>query len=139
MQRVFVDTDVIIDFLTDKKPFSDQAAVILTLSEYGSIKVCVSALTIANSYYILKKFSSHQKVVSKLSQLAQIVDIFDTTSSSIINSLNSNFKDFEDSIQHETAKSDNRTKLIITRNTKDFRESDLSILTPEAYLKSLQK
>jgi len=139
MQNVFVDTDVIIDFLIDRKPFSEQAAIILSLSEYKSIRVCASALTFANCYYILRKLSSHTKVISKLSQLAEIVDIVDVTKKVIIDSLRSGFKDFEDAIQNESAKSNTQIKVLITRNIKDFYNSELSILTPELFLKSLPK
>jgi len=139
MQKVFVDTDVIIDFLIDRKPYSEQAAIILSLSEYKNIQVCVSTLTFANCYYILKKFSSHSKVIAKLSQLAEIVEIADVTKKAIFNSLKSDFKDFEDAIQNETAKTDSQIKVLITRNLKDYKNSDLVILTPELYLKSLPK
>ena len=139
MQKVFVDTDVIIDFLIDRKPFSEHAAIILSFSEYKKIQVCISALTFANCYYILKKFSTHSKVISKLSQLAEIVEIVDVTRKVILDSLKSDFKDFEDSIQHETAKKDIQIKVIITRNIKDFKYSDLSILSPDLFIKSLPK
>lgn len=139
MQKVFVDTDVIVDFLIDRKPFSDQAAIILSLSEYAHIRVYVSVLTFANCYYILKKFSSHSKVISKLSQLADMVEIIDVTKKSILDSLKSNFKDFEDSVQNESAKIDSQIKILITRNIKDYRASYLSILSPDEYLKSIPK
>jgi predicted nucleic acid-binding protein len=137
MERVFVDTDVIIDFLIDRKPFSEFAAKILSLSEYKNIQVCVSALTFANCYYVLKKFSTHSNVIAKLSQLAEIVEITDVTKKSILESLKSDFKDFEDAIQNETAKNDSKIKVLITRNIKDYQNSDLSILTPELFLKTL--
>jgi hypothetical protein len=139
MQKVFVHTDVIIDFLTDRKPFSEQVAIILSLSEYKKIQVCVSALTFANCYYILKKFSSNSNVITKLSQLAEIVEIADVTRTAILNSLKSGFKDFEDAIQNETVKNDIQIKVLITRNIKDFQNSDLSIFSPELYVKSLLK
>ena len=139
MQKIFVDTDVIVDFLIDRKPFSEQAAIILTLSEYGHIRVFVSALTFANFYYILKKFSSHTKVISKLSQLTEMVEIIDVTKKSILDSLKSNFKDFEDSIQNESAKKDNQINILVTRNIKDYRTSELSIMSPEEYLRSIPK
>ncbi len=139
MQKVFVDTDVIIDFLIDRKPFSEQAAIILSLSEYNNIKACVSVLTFANCYYILKKFSTHSKVISKLRQLAEIVEIVDVTRKAVLNSLKSDFKDFEDSIQNETAKKDIQIKVLITRNIRDFQYSDLSVLSPDLFLKSLPK
>jgi predicted nucleic acid-binding protein len=139
MQKVFVDTDVIIDFMTDRKPYSGHAAIILSLSEYKTIQVCVSTLTFANCYYILKKYSSHSNVITKLTQLAEIVEITDVTKKVILNSLKSDFKDFEDAIQNETAKNNDNIKTLITRNVKDFQKSDLSIYTPELFLKSFQK
>jgi predicted nucleic acid-binding protein len=139
MQKVFVDTDVVIDFLTDRKPYSAQAAIIFSMSEYKTIQVCVSSLTFANCYYILRKYSSHSNVISKLNQLAEIVDITDVTKKAILNSLKSDFKDFEDAIQHETAKNDRNIKTLITSNIKDYQKSDLSIYTPELFLKSFQE
>ncbi len=139
MQKVFVDTDVIIDFLTDRKPYSGHSAFILSLAEYKAIQVCVSSLTFANCYYILKKYSSHSNVITKLIQLAEIVEITDVTKKVILNSLKSDFKDFEDAIQNETAKSNDNIKTLITRNIKDYQKSDLSIYTPELFLKSFQK
>ena len=76
MQKIFVDTDVIVDFLIDRNPFSEQAAIILTLSEYGHIDVYLYVLTFANCYYILKKDSSHLKVISKLSQGVQFYSLY---------------------------------------------------------------
>jgi predicted nucleic acid-binding protein len=135
MQHVFLDTDVIIDFLTDRKPFSEFAARLFTLAEREYLRLYVSALTLANCYFILKRFSTHTRVISKLSQLAEIVEIREITKKVIIDSLKSDFNDFEDAIQNETAKSDKRINVLLTRNVKDYRKSDLSILSPEQFLK----
>lgn len=136
MLKIFVDTDVIIDLLIDRKPFSEQAARIITLSDLKKIQVCVSTLTFANCYYVLKKYSSHSNVISKLSQLAEIVEIIDVTNKSIKAALSSEFKDFEDAIQNETAKSDLKINILVTRNIKDYQKSELSVLTPEEFLNS---
>lgn len=136
MQKVFVDTDVIIDFLTDKKPYSAQAAIIFSMSEYKTIQVYVSSLTFANCYYILRKYSSHSNVIAKLNQFAEIIEITDVTKKVILNALKSDFKDFEDAIQNETAKNEGNIKTLITRNIKDYQKSDLSIYSPELFLKS---
>jgi len=56
----------------------------------------------------------------------------DVTKKTILDSLKSDFKDFEDSIQNETAKRNSQIKVLITRNIKDFRTSDLSIYLPTA-------
>ena len=53
----------------------------------------------------------------------------------VINALNSDFKDFEDALQNFSAIENEEIKVILTRNIKDFKKSELAILTPETYLK----
>ena len=53
----------------------------------------------------------------------------------VLNALNSGFKDFEDALQNFSAIENGRIKIILTRNIKDFKKSDLAVLTPETYLK----
>ena len=67
-----------------------------------------------------------------------MTEIIDTTSSTIKSALNSEFNDFEDALQNFSALNQTEIKLIITRNTKDYKSSLLSILTPNAYLKALK-
>ncbi len=71
MTDLFIDTDVIIDFLIDRKPHSREAAVIFTLIEQKKIKGYASSLTFSNLYYVLRKIESHNKVKSKLESLSQ--------------------------------------------------------------------
>jgi len=135
MERIFFDTDVILDFLLNRQPFSQESAQLLSLSELGKLKVCVSGLTIANCYYILRRFSTHSNVIKKLSELSEIIEIMDMKSQSVLSAIKSNFKDFEDSLQNETAKQDSRIKVLLTRNIKDYKDSELSVMTPDMYLK----
>lgn len=53
----------------------------------------------------------------------------------VLGALNSDFKDFEDALQNFSAMENGEIKIILTRNIKDYRKSDLAILTPETYLK----
>ena len=66
MTDLFIDTDVIIDFLIDRKPHSREAAIIFTLMEHKKLKGYVSSLTLSNLYYVLRKVEPHNKVISKL-------------------------------------------------------------------------
>ena len=65
MTDLFIDTDFIIDFLIDRKPYSREAAIIFTLIEQKKIKGYVSSLTFSNLYYVLRKVESHNKVITK--------------------------------------------------------------------------
>jgi PIN domain. len=136
MTDLFIDTDVIIDFLIDRKPHSREAAVIFTLIEQKKLKGYVSSLTFSNLYYVMRKIESHNKVILKLESLSNMVSILKVEEQTIKNALASGFPDFEDSIQYFCAIDNKRIDVIITRNTKDYRKSNIPVMTPGDYLKS---
>ncbi|WP_372947747.1 type II toxin-antitoxin system VapC family toxin [Mariniphaga sp.] len=135
MKRVLVDTDVILDFFFDRKPFSDEAARILALCESGDIAGYVTSVIISNVYYLLRQTARHQKVIEKLNQLISIVEVLITDKEIIKTALSSSFKDFEDALQNYSAEISGDIDVIITRNIKDFKNSRLGVMTPENYLK----
>jgi predicted nucleic acid-binding protein len=137
MKRVLIDTDVILDFFFDRKPFSDNAAKVLSLCESGEIKGFITSVIISNIYYLLKQTSTHEKVVEKLKQLVIITEVLTTDKDAIIKALNSNFKDFEDAMQNYSAELNGQIDLIVTRNIKDFKNSSLGVMTPGNYLKTI--
>ena len=75
MENVFIDTDVIVDFLTDRKPFSLESAKIFSLIDQKKIKGCVSSLSFSNLYYVLRKFGTHKKVITSRYALSELVVI----------------------------------------------------------------
>ncbi|MBP6976734.1 MAG: PIN domain-containing protein [Lentimicrobiaceae bacterium] len=135
--RIFFDTDVVLDFFSGREPFAGQAAILFTLAEEGKLTACVSALTIANCYYILKRVSTHSQVMEKLMQFSTIAEILDVRKENIMDALRSGFKDFEDAIQYEVARGKPGMTAIITRNIKDYRKSNIAIMTPEEYLRMI--
>ena len=64
-----------------------------------------------------------------------IIDIIKTDKEAVFGALNSNFKVFEDAVQNFSAIDNGEIKVILTRSIKDFKTSELAILTPETYLK----
>jgi len=134
MNDLFIDTDVIIDFLIDRKPFSREAAIIFSLIEQKKIKGHVSSLTFSNLYYVLRKVESHNNVMSKLEKLSKLLNILKVDEQMIKDSISSGFSDFEDSIQYFCALDYKKVDVIITRNTKDYKHSDLPVMTPGDYL-----
>ena len=137
MTDLFIDTDVIIDFLIDRKPYSREAAVLFTLIEQKKLRGYSSSLTFSNLYYILRKVQTHNKVISKLDSLSKILNILKVEEQTIKNAINSGFPDFEDSIQYFCARDNRRISVIITRNTKDYRNSEIPVMTPGDYLKTV--
>jgi predicted nucleic acid-binding protein len=136
MDTVLIDTDVILDFFFDRKPFSEEASRLLSLCEKGEVKGFVTSIMLSNVYYLLRKTANHEMVVENLKMLMNIIDVTTTNRSTVIKALNSEFKDFEDALQNFSAINQKEVKIIITRNVKDYKTSTLSIMTPETYLKS---
>lgn len=135
MTRILIDTDVILDFFFDREPFAENAAKILSLCESKEIKGFITPVIISNVYYLLRQTAKHEKVIEKLKMLVSITEILVIDRDAILHALNSNFKDFEDALQNYSAELDKEIDLILTRNTKDFKNSSLSVMTPDNYMK----
>ncbi len=135
--KLFLDTNVVIDLLGEREPFYESAAKIATLADRGKIKIIVSALTYSTVYYLLSRLEDKELVKEKIRKFKVIAETSDLTDKIIDKALSSKFKDFEDSLQYYCAVEMN-CNMIITRDVKDFKESEILILTPNEYLKSLK-
>ena len=135
MTRILIDTDVILDFFFDREPFAENAAKILSLCESKEIKGFITPVIISNVYYLLRQTAKHEKVIEKLKMLVSITEILVIDKDAILQALNSDFKDFEDALQNYAAELDKEIDLILTRNTKDFKNSSLAVMTPDNYIK----
>ncbi|MEO9210194.1 MAG: PIN domain-containing protein [Ginsengibacter sp.] len=134
MTKILIDTDVILDFFFDRKPFSENSAKILSLCESRKIDGFITPVILSNVYYLLCKTSKHEKVIEKLKMLISFIDILVINKESIVQALNSDFKDFEDALQNYSAELNKNIDIILTRNTKDYIKSSLAVMTPDTYL-----
>jgi len=136
MDRLFLDTNVVIDVLGEREPFYDSAAKIATLADKGKVNLIISALSYSTVFYLLSKFENNEVVKEKLRKFKVIAETSDLTDRIIDKGLSSKFTDFEDALQYHCAiKLD--CNILITRNEKDFKGSDIPVMTPDEYLKSL--
>ena len=138
MTRILIDTDVILDFFFDREPFAENAAKILSLCESKEIKGFITPVIISNVYYLLRQTAKHEKVIEKLKMLVSITEILVIDKDAILQALNSDFKDFEDALQNYAAELDKEIDLIVTQNTKDFKNSSLAVMTPDNYLSTFK-
>jgi len=137
MERLFLDTNIVLDLLGEREPFYQSAAKIATLADKGEILIYVSSLTYSTVFYLLSRYESNEAVKEKIRKFKVIAKTSDLTDKIINKGLSSKFNDFEDSLQYYCAVN-SECNIIITRNGKDFRESDLPILTPDEYLNRLK-
>ncbi len=135
MKKILIDTDVILDFFFDRKPFSENSTTILNLCENNIIEGYLTPVIISNIYYLLRRTARHEKVIEKLKLLLTILNILKMDKSTIEKALNSDFKDFEDALQNFSAVNFGEIEAIITRNVKDYKQSEIGVLTPESFVK----
>ena len=133
--KVFIDTDVIIDHLTDRQPFSNYSSLIFELQARKKISVYISALSVNNVYYISRKLIGHKAALKLIASLIDNINVVGTTKAEVKNALKVGFRDFEDSIQYATALKIKGLDAIITRNIKDFRKSQVTVFSPEVFIK----
>ncbi|MEX2234272.1 MAG: PIN domain-containing protein [Cyclobacteriaceae bacterium] len=131
IQRVFLDTNVIIDLIINREPFVREAEEIFTLSDSYNYEVIVSALTIANLAYAIDRLN--KKPHESIARLFPLVKIIDLSSSIIEETIVSIFKDFEDGLQHSSALAA-KADIIVTRNEKDFKHSLIPVMSPQDFL-----
>lgn len=136
-EKLFLDTNVLIDLLGEREPFYESAAKIATLADKGKIQIYISALTYSTTCYLLAKFENSEVVKEKIRKFKVIAETSDLTDKIVDKALASNFLDFEDSLQYYSALSVD-CHIIITRNGKDFKGSEIPVLTPDEYLNRLK-
>jgi predicted nucleic acid-binding protein len=134
--KVFIDTNVMLDFLGEREKFYLDAAKIATLADQKKITLVVSALSYATVSYFITKYEGIEKTKNKLRKFKVLSSICELDEKIIEQSLGSEFKDFEDALQYFSAL---RTEcnVLITRNEKDFKLARLPIMNPKEFLNSL--
>jgi len=137
MSKLLIDTNVIIDLLAKRDKFYIDSLKLFSLADRNEVELYVSTLSIANSYYLLNDVMKLKNVRSIIRKFKVLVNSYPLNNKIIELALNDkNFKDFEDGIQYYTALEAN-CKVIVTRNTKDFKKSSLPVLRPNEYLLKL--
>jgi len=131
MIYLLLDTNVVIDFLTDRQPFSLYATKLFDYAEKGKVRLYLTAVSYNNTYYVVKKLTSHNEAIRILKELESLTETIEITGETVKDALFSEFKDFEDAIQYFSVKSHKIIDGLVTRNVKDFRHSKIPILTPD--------
>ncbi len=134
MHKLFIDSDVVLDVFAKRHPFYDHSARLLAQIEKNNALGFTSPLVFANLHYILRKLKSKDYALKSLRRLRLLIQILTLDAKSVDQALNS---DFEDGIQYYAAKKGGMN-FIITRNKKDFKESSITVCTPEEYLAILE-
>lgn len=133
--KILVDTNILVDYIVCRKPYSDDAENIMLLCKNNQVKGCIAAHTVMNLFYILRKEMSAEERKHLLLYISEFMEINGIDRYKIKNALNNSlFNDVEDCLQMECAK-DFSADYIVTRNIKDFQNSDIPAILPDDFLK----
>ncbi|MEH2451365.1 type II toxin-antitoxin system VapC family toxin [Nostoc sp.] len=134
--KVLFDTNIIIDVALERQPFFTNSETVLSFVEQGQIEGYISASTISDLYYIIRKQKGRDLAIEFLQEIATFCQIATVNQAVITMAFTTKFKDFEDAIQYSTAVV-NQLDAIITRNPQDFPVVVPRILTPDQLIEEL--
>ncbi len=131
---ILVDTNIVLDYLLKREHYAE-AYKIISFATEDKFKIYLTANSITDIYYILRKYRNIDRY-KILELLLNIFDIISLTQEDIENALKLRFNDFEDAIQYQLASKCN-AEYIVTRNVKDFEKDDIIILDSTDFVKLL--
>ena len=137
MKNVFIDTNILMDIFANRHPFIKNSLKIYTLGTERKINLFTTSNTITTLHYLLKKIISEEKTRMALEEVIENIFIIPVDNDIIKKSLKSSHKDLEDAIQITAAQSINTMDCIITRDLKDFKNSEIKVYTPDEFLNKL--
>jgi predicted nucleic acid-binding protein len=103
MKRVFIDTNVVLDFLLEREPFVEDAVKLFAKIDAGEIIGFIAATTITNIYYIIRKAAGVKVAQDAISQILTDLHICTVDRNILEAAVALNFQDFEDAVQYACA------------------------------------
>ncbi len=135
--KVLFDTNIILDVLLDRKPFSEHASYLMSKVERSEIDGFLCATTITTIHYLLSKYLPKDTAIGNINSIMALFKIASVNRLVIENAIKSKITDFEDSVLHESAKHAG-VDYIVTRNIKDFKKTKIPVFTPTEFLSMLE-
>jgi predicted nucleic acid-binding protein len=134
MKVVFVDTDVMLDYLLKREPFFDDALRLMRAGLRGEVKLFISVITVANLIYFLRKKFTVIETRQKLKVLRSFVEIAASDYHIVDEMINSFFGDLEDALQYATALQVG-AEVLLTRNISDYKQSKIAVMNASDFFK----
>ncbi len=136
--KVLFDTNVILDVLLDREPFSTHASQLMSMVERGELIGLVCAISITTIHYLVAKVLGRSKALVHVKAILSLFDVAPVNRPVLENALAPEFDDFEDAVIHEAARSFG-ADCIVTRDLRGFASSKIPALNPLQLIKLLEK
>ncbi|MDQ3748362.1 MAG: PIN domain-containing protein [Acidobacteriota bacterium] len=135
--KILLDNDVVLDYVLERQPFYVPAEEIFMLNAKNDITVYVSGITPVNIFYTGRKLKGRDFTFKAVRRLLLLVEVCRMDKQILQNAFSLNFTDFEDAVQCASAIAEN-LDAIVTRNTKDYKNSSIKVYSPGEFLQFLQ-
>ena len=137
--KIFLDTNILLDVLLDRKPFCESSSCIWRLAEGGILEAFISAISFNNIFYIARKYAGKECAQRCVEVMNVNFSVFPLTQDIIGRAIAAKLPDFEDSIQFFSAVAC-AADYILTRNVRVFPQDCIPVLSPTSFLnlKNLQ-
>ena len=132
-----IDTNIVIDLLAERREFYNEAVELFSRADRLELTLTISSLSFPHTNYVLTKMKTAKEareILRKFKVLVVIIELNDKTIELALS--DGNFSDFKDGLQYYSAL-ENGVDVILTRNKRDFKHSELPVMTAKEYLANL--
>ncbi len=130
---LFIDTDVVLDVLTDREPWFRDSAAVLSLLDDPAVEGLVAAHTVTTLFYLASKYLGRQRTASVLLDLLDHVTVTPLDQDLLLRALSLGWEDVEDAVQGISAQRA-EADYLVTRNPSDFPTTSVTVVTPQELL-----
>ena len=134
--KILVDTNVLLDVLFNRQQFVKESLTVCKMCESNLIEGNICAISIPNIIYIMRKELSKEKTADLINKLMLIYNVVDLKADDFAEAIKLDFEDYEDALQCVTAQKI-KANFIVTRNVKDYINSNIRAITPSEFIKLL--
>ena len=128
--KILLDTNIVLDLLMDRLPYSEAAAELFSRVEEGAIIGYLCGTTITTVYYLAAKTVGAPRAQIEIRKLLALFEVAPVNRHVLESAINADFNDFEDAVIHAAACNVGADALV-TRNQKDFRKSRIAVYSSE--------
>lgn len=139
--KLLLDTNIVIDFLSMREPFFEDARLLMALGRFGEFELWVSSSQVTDLIYLLSDGGKKQlipEVLQQLRNLRTFVSVFAASAKEVDVMLASAWKDPEDFLLYEIALQ-LKADAVISRNQSDFPEGLIPVMNCEEFFNWMEQ
>jgi predicted nucleic acid-binding protein len=140
--KLFIDTNVYLDFLLQRGGEWDDAAAIFKLAEQGEVAIYTSSSSAINLMYVMDTYKlTRRKIIEHTLAILSYTKLVNPDNITFEIALSSSFRDLEDSVQYHTGLEVKGISYFITSNIKDYKNATtmLPVMTPGGFMEKYKK